>query len=223
MTVSRSDDGDAEYTDYEVQNFAYNADLVGGPSDFGEAEARYEVTGPQGLSHDEVAELAVMTFHATHGVEDQDTTTDTEPGTSRGRFIIGIDTDRDDSVAIGGGTPDADAEVTGGGTSGGTPDITADHSTNPAVLEEAQLQAMVGFNDTVTGTGGGSSNSQLARIVNFRELFGTGPFLDSTDEMHIASQINHDQVSGDTNLRITGRWYWRIHELESSRPRFGRR
>jgi hypothetical protein len=92
---------------------------------------------------------------------------------------------------------------------------------SPAIL--ALLTAGTGtvpFVDSSAGAGGGGGSPSQNVAINFREHFGSGPFLDKSDSITLRTVVQ----AQNTVLQVNTEAYWqlgyRVYEIESQRPTF---
>lgn len=74
--------------------------------------------------------------------------------------------------------------------------------------------------DSVNGMGSGlgPSSDTYRNVKNFRELYGTGPFLDVNDELDLRREYSTEHVSMAVEHRVTAVFNGLVYTIEGARP-----
>lgn len=215
MSIQPSGDS---YQDVEVQTLKFEGSL--GPSqqnDFARFTFEEEVLGPNGLDRDLVAELIWADFDLVGWVTQQDTATNTTPGSGDVKAGIGINTSAEAYPNFIGGSNVDQAEVDGPANSAAEGNVADD----PGVLWFDRFNVAPAFNDTVNGTGGGQHYDHVGVSIPYAQILEHGPIVDATDDIQSEGQLTHDALGGTTAFNLNATLWWRVHEIEGARPQFG--
>lgn len=195
---------DVQYADHEFQTIRMQAFEVSGDAADQASTRLYEPLGGN-LQNDELAELVSIRGTLQCEVnEDPAEGNQSEAGTYGGQAEIGINTTGDERATSDMRDPNFGDED------------------SPAILYILQTGTGTSpFVDTSAGAGGGGGSPQQNGDFNFRDHFGTGPFLDKADEISVRTEVE----SKNTVLDVVAEAYWilgyRVYEIESQRPTFG--
>lgn len=196
-------DEDVQYADHEFQTIRMIAVSASGSSGSTAADREYEPLGGD-LQNDELAELVSIrgTLQAEVN-EDPAEGSQSEAGTYGAQAELGINLDGEER-------PTSDQRDV---------NFTDDTPASLAILQTGTGTAP--FVDTSTGAGGGGGSPNQNVVLNLRDHFGTGPFMDKADGITVRTEVE----SKNNILNTQGEAYWqlgyRVYEIESQRPTFG--
>lgn len=217
--MSIQDTGGFSYSDHEVQwilnDYQFKDAADAGPDTSLEDEAQFNVT-ERGLDNDELAELVYLRADLDLGVDsvgDQTTRNFFEVVTGWGANLSGseyVSTDND--------FEQFDVDDSG----------TNDFQRNSRTTDEAgqwiaeSLRATIGFRDTGNSVGANSTTDRVQVTMDFRDLFGSGPFLDSTDDLTNRIFMNVDNAIDGARLDQRLMLVYDVQTVEGGRAAFGR-
>lgn len=230
MSMDMSDLGGAstelDYTSFERQHIYYNHRARGGASGNTEVTAQLDpLEGQAGLDQNEVAELVALVAPqiqvAADGYEAQ---SNSSPGNIDFRGVFGLNLqDKRDQVLQGADvdrTGDVIQENDGGDASGGPRIISKNED---GILWSFDVTAEVGFKDGGSSAGGSGGGHQLVTYpnVDFRELYGRGPIVDSADELGFVTTNNKNGVGyfAENTIRMTA--VWDVATVDDAGRQFG--
>lgn len=217
--MSIQDSGGMTYSDHEVQwirnSMTFRDAADSGPDTNVTDEAQFNVT-ERGLDNDELAELVYLRADislAINSVGDQTTANAFNAFTDWGANLAGTENLlTDDSKEF------FDVDDSG----------TDDFVREERVTDEAGefvseiLRATIGHRDTANSVAGGADNDRVQVEIDFRDVYGGGPFLDSTDDItnRVFFDVNNaiDSATLDQILTLG----WRVETVEGGRAAFGR-
>jgi len=212
MDMGGSDHG-PDYSDYEYQ-WTHASVVKAGPPANSNQVVFFEIeplAGIGGLSVNEVAELVYLNVEAVIETEedtgDQDVASSTEF-----RGVLGINTQSGEFLTSG----------TTSAVIGGNASLDEDASSAPAdvvnfgmnnqvrdeFLDSFQIAGGPGFDDETNGPGGNQSSNLYQREINYRELTGRGPVIDSNDALTLNTKlVTADSVVNESGVvRIQAIW-----------------
>lgn len=192
------------YSDVQAHHILYRLEIEAGATD--ENTEEFNVT-ERGLDNDEIAELIAFRYDVACFSEDHEN----DVGSS-GVFTLGAGYNlvQDEFLSY---QPDilnlSNTEIT-----------TKDTDEQGQIFSSA---VSIGRNtdDDASGSAAGATGQRDAGIVNYRDLFGSGPYLDSTDDLRIRIQGRSDPgvTAISTELRLS--LYYLVGEVEGTRATFG--
>jgi len=217
------DGGGTEYADHEVQVLTLRgANGADDQSNQGELDEikNFEPVSERGIDSDELGELVAMFRTASINLRD----------------FTGLSTDEVGSVHVegdlGANLQDGElpSQVTNNPTAESDPTkdllYTTGNYSEPGVFDTFKLSAEPAFADVTNGIAGtgDQSGSHSERFINFRDNFGTGPFLDRTDDLsgHIEVEFNNFQTDATLDVEIKYFLYWAVEEMPECRASFSR-
>lgn len=90
-------------------------------------------------------------------------------------------------------------------------------------INEAGLEGNdAGILDTNTLVAGVNNSSTSERMVNFRSMFGTGPFVDKTDDISIHMELEEKDNTAGNSFQVVTYLYWDVTEQPGGRASFAR-
>lgn len=212
-----------EYADYHVQNIGFKLVMTGDES--ADYIHNTEAVSDRGIDSDELAELVAMYRSVNVKVFAEQEGGQAEPGSIRAEGAMGINLGPDELPTR---------------TSAGGEDVTNDPATvpindqtggklfltnyeEPGVLDVHRTTSKLGF-EGAGGGGGGNVPGLSERFINFRDNFGTGPFLDRTDDLSLQLEITEKNAAPEVDMEVEVSYflYWDIHEQPEGRASFAR-
>jgi len=228
MSINMADSGSIEYADHEVQVLSGRLTVEGTSSNSapsGDYIHNTEAVSDRGIDSDELAELVAMYRTVSITVTDEQSSGQAEPANVAAETTLGINLGPDE-------LPTRTAEV-------GT-DVTNDPATivvndqgegtfavanfeEPGVLDVSRIQAKPGF-EGAGGGGSGSYSTTAERSAHFQQDFGSGPYLDRTDDLSLSVEINPENIADglDAQVEITYILYWNVEQMPEGRASFAR-
>lgn len=216
------DTGGTEYADHEVQVIGANPTANGGSPESVQVEVPQELYDPvseRGIDSDELAELVAMYRSAHLYVPQDENTGQSREGAGLAEFNLGINLSGKSELPTDGFTnaPTSSEETIENGN------LRRFNTNEPGALDHSTISVTPGFTgDTGASSSSGSAGVNVERFINFREEFGSGPYVDRTDDLTIGAEIQKfDMVSGlDLEVRYT--LYWNVEEMPEGRASFAR-
>lgn len=220
MSVSDS------YSEFEVQQVGLRQQPgQSGTGDNGNNVEREDVytTTPvdqNGIDNDELAELVAFYRTVRLFIQDEDAETQSEAGDADGEGGMGINIGGSDDFAVqvpanrtteARGTPGPPSEDGG---------FIAGEADDPGQIDYWQVGAEAGFQDDVNGPGGGGATGVSDRYVNLRTQFGSGPYVDRTDDIDFLVETVNNDVVGRTFHEVIYTLYWDVTTVEGGRAAF---
>lgn len=230
MSINMDGPGDVEYADHEVQ--VINQSIVFEGEGSGEATGAdfihdTEPVSNRGIDSNELAELVYMYRALYLQVQNSDASNQTEVAELDCESTLGINLSPDElptrASNIGSDVTDDAATTVVSGQDDGT--LNVSNFEEPGVLDVSRSTADLGFNEIGDGTGGpGSMNDSQERDMNFRSAFGSGPFVDRTDDLSLALEAGAINITEDIEVRaeVTYILYWNVMEAAGGRGAFAR-
>ena len=202
MSINMGDSGDVEYADHEVQALNFQVSTDGTVAAF---EQQFETSpvSERGIDSDELAELVAMYRYVslqTQGPQDQ-----TSQDTLSGEVNLGINTTGEEEALTDLGANATIEEVEQNGATarlGGLDD--------PGVLDGASIN---GFVATHVG--------QSERFLDFQDTFGSGPYVDKTDDLVVQGEIATDGTDR-VKIEVVYLLYWSVEQMPEGRASFAR-
>jgi hypothetical protein len=208
------------YADYEFQHISLQTGLPpGGETDDGvERVFTFEPVDNSGIDNDELAEIVMIHRHVR--VEDNKATSiniSDDPSRISAEYGLGINTETPNEFAQNFANNLTTEEIDESPSN--VSRIAVTDSTDQLDFWGSTTQAT--FSDEANGNGGpAGSLAEDTFTFNFRDHFGTGPFLDRTDELGIFHELakrgNDGDVVLDTQLKIA----YEVHDVEGGRAAF---
>lgn len=186
---------------------------------------QFNPVSPAGLEHDEIAQLLYLKvdffgyFERTSGGA-----SNTEPGTLKGEFDLGINVSGEDFMGDNEGfiTINDSIDRNDDGTFGGESANQFKHISEDGLLYSGTIHPDVPFNDTANGSGGGGGGiSRDEEFVNYRERYGFGPVVDDDDAMTYRMMNKKDQTSYGAVINAQMTLGWRTGRQEGVRRDLG--
>lgn len=217
--MSIQDSGGVTYSDHEIQwirndmEFLDSADS--GPDTAVTDVAEFPVTA-RGLDNDELAELVYLRASIDLGINsvgDQTTRNAFEVLSDWGANLSGSE--------FSGADPDLENFDV---DDSGTDDFRRFFDSSDEVgqwISEA-MRAGIGFRDTANSVGANETTDRVQVEIDFRDIFGSGPFLDSTDDItnRIAFIARNAIDSATLDQRLV--LGYNVQTVEGTRAAFGR-
>jgi hypothetical protein len=201
--VSGVDRTDLEYASHEFQNIRVGGISPLGDDSDGADERQYEPLGGD-LMNNELAEL--VGFERSFGVDIVEVDTEqSQQNFYGGKAELSINTDGDERLTSDNRNPAFFSED------------------GPEFLDVAAPGVSVGpFVNSAAGAGGGGGGGFTSdKVVNYQEMTGGGPFLDKADNLSIRVEAEADNCLHHIQAVVYYKLYWRVYEMENSRPTFG--
>jgi hypothetical protein len=201
-------DGSQEYSDFEVQTVArrFGGIAAGGNDDKDKLFQVEPVYPDSGIDSDELAELVAMFRTATvDNLGDGQVAAEYDLGLNLGerelpgrvlRAFNGRDTDSEGTVIR----------------------QQDDNNINEAGLEGNDA----GILDTCTLIAGADDSFTAERFINFRHNFGTGPFVDKTDDVSFHMELEENGNTAGNSFQVVTYLYWDVTEQPGGRASFAR-
>jgi len=220
--VAGHDSGELEYADHEVQivGMRFNVPTDSGPNAIGKGVDQKEPVSQRGLDSDELAELVAMYRSANLVIDSEDEGSQTFVGSAEVESNLGIN--------LSGPSEFPTDLFTNSSTSENLPDdgdasAFTFNENDPGVLDYHAMHAEPGFISGTEGAGGpGQETGPSERFINFRDNFGSGPYLDRTDDLTVASEIETIEVTGNVKYEVIYTLYWNVEEMPEGRASFAR-
>jgi len=227
MSINMSEP--AEYADHEVQvltsKMTIDTDLADGDSC--EYITSVEPVSDRGLDSNELAELKHMYRKASISITQLNDNTQTELGEVVAEASLGINMGPDElptrPTVTGSRVQDASNTTVVNDQDGGV--FSVSNFEEPGILDFTSGGANAGFNEVGTGTGGGSHvTTPTERDFSFSDTFGTGPFVDRTDDIDLNVELVGSNLSDGVRAEyeVSYLLYWNVHEAEGGRGAFAR-
>lgn len=212
-----------EYADYEVQvaqlEVQVDGEADGGPTT-GDIDLieQTEPVSDRGIDSDELAELVAFrtmldTRIFSDNVEDQN-----QLGSVEYEADVGINLQNAELPS-----QSANNNTTAELQTFGNGEATLINYSEPGVLDTFRYVEQAGFDDTTNGSGGpGATSAVTPRHINYRDLLGTGPFVDRTDDLTLSVEVSKSNVLSAAQGKLTFIGYWDVHEMPEGRASFAR-
>jgi hypothetical protein len=147
-----------------------------------------------------------------------------EPGSVTGEFDLAINATQGELLGQANAN-NPNSETFGAGdfkdTIGPGNELEFTNYNEPGVLDVVDHSANAGFVDSGAG-GGGSDSDFTEREINFQQNFGTGPYVDRTDDLVLHSEINKNDTVSQIRQRGYLIMYWNVETVEGGRGAFAR-
>ncbi len=232
VSVSSEAAGEPEYSDHEVQTLGLNTKLENSAqaNDQVEVIEQFDPVEPRYLDNNELAELVYLRIRATVSEKELEGLigSDLSPAFYFGEGSVGINLAKDEHQVQGFNNGPNQFEKTEAAED--PSDLLQQYrgytGEEGGQLDSYRLNNTTAFEDEGASAGGSNSNGRVyERTIDYRNsAFGTGPVLDSTDELSIFQETGQDsEVSSSVVHDINILAVWRIHSIEGMRPEFSLR
>jgi len=218
------DGGGVEYADHEFQVITNQLQIGATAGEDNEAEILdlLDPVSSRGIDNDELAELVTMyrTFDMVDLTADA---TQTEIGHVEAEAGIGINLGQNEHPTQAAGTGPTNEERN---LVVDSPNVTQNQGSNysePGALDATSGYIDVGFNEVADGTGGpGSGGVVNERFIDFRDVYGSGPYVDATDDISVNLELECFNYNGTATVESTYILAWNISEMPEGRASFAR-
>lgn len=225
--VSGNDMEGIEYADHEVQ--AISGVLTtdrGLDSDEDTATAEvFEQLNPvseRGIDSDQIAELVAMYRKATIRYGNSG-------GQSFGNSFFGeaslgvnISGESEEFTSLSQNAPTAESQdITPGNEDANDFLFRVANINEPGILDGVSIGGSVAFLGD-NGEGGGGQQDYSERYVNFRDEFGSGPYVDRTDDLTLFEELEVNGSTSQCELEVSYILYWNTETVPEARRNFGR-
>jgi len=173
-----------------------------------------------GLDINEVAELVYIRVQASVAGDDFGDIADTAQGNLDFRGVIGANLDSEqDLIDETQNAVDEDATILEAVENSGTNNSLYSHD------KEEVFYHFTCYNDTpfssdAGGVGGGGGGTFVQEQINFRDLVGRGPVLDSNDEINFVTLLAKNQVSADAEGKVRVTMVWDTATVDDAGRKF---
>lgn len=195
-----------EYADHDVQALSFQITTPGSAQD-NEFILTTEPVQERGIDNDELAELVAMYRTVRLTPSDEQTASNVTAQGISGEANFGINNDQKSEQLTDLPANNTlileDGPVDGFGAIGG--------STDPGILDGVGL---AGFETS-------SSGPTAERFMNFKHELGSGPYVDRTDDLVFAGEVN-SRTEDNLILEYSVILYWNTTEMPEGRPSFAR-
>jgi len=232
VSVSSEASGKPEYSDHEVQICGLNTKLDKDVSanDQVEVVENYDPVEPRYLDNNELAELVYLRIRAqiSEGGLGGIFGGDLSPAKYFGEFSIGINLSKDEHQiqAFNNGPNAFESTDPAEDPSGILQQYRGYTGEQGGQLDSYRTSCVTVFEDETSGAGGVNDNGAVyENTIDYRNsAFGTGPVLDSTDELSLFQETGKSgEVASNITHDVNVLAVWRIHEVEGVRPEFSLR
>lgn len=212
MSISMDGDEETDYASFNYQHVDYRHNETGDNSARSIVTAGVEpLQASGGLDINEVAELVAIRTTASVSGDRFGDAGDTAQGHVQFRGVLGANLDSTTDLLDDGG--DLRNELVNEGTvldenDGADGDLKVQGHDKEEVFYHFLTGNDTPFSSDSGSVGGGGGHIFLNEMINFRDMVGRGPVIDSNDEISIVSNINKNQVEtvAEGNLRVTMVW-----------------
>lgn len=228
MSINMSSDEPTDYSSFEYQHVQYAHKERGNNSGRSTVTNSVEVLpNSGGLDVNEVAELVAVRIQAQVYGDDFGDVADTAQGHLDFRGVMGANLNDVSDQIQGNRTETTDLnKLSEPGTT-----LETDDGADPISSifghdkDEVFLTYSAGndtpFSSDAGGVGGGGGSTHTTdETVNFRELYGRGPVLDSADDITFVSTLVKSQVSATAEGIVRVTLVWDIAETDDAGRRF---
>lgn len=211
-----------EYADHDVQVVTNQVtiDCQAAGNDEAELLDQLNPVSNRGIDTDEVAELVAMRRHVSAAYN-------AEAGVQT--ELNSVEVEADLGINLGQSEVPANANQESPTTSDRRlikePDnLVAARGANydePGALDSTKVIAGGSFNELADGTGGASDPGKVQEsMINFRHQFGSGPYIDQTDDLTVFLEVEGFNTNGLAIGESTYELYWDVHEMPEGRASF---
>lgn len=209
-----------EYSDHYVQNISGSVDTGVESSDY---LYDLEPVSRRGIDSDELAELVAMRRFYRVEAFDANEGTPGSPGTILAEGSLGINLSPEEiptRSTIENELSD-EATVVNNQSDG---DLFVRNYEEPGILDSWAGQVGNGFEDETSATGGAAGTSAAGeRFINLKHEFGSGPYLDRTDELSLNLEAERFEAQFNGEVEVYYQLFWHVSEHEDQRARFSAR
>jgi hypothetical protein len=228
MSINPSGSGEVEYADHEVQVITNQliADGTGAdqPAESAAFLDQLEPVSNRGLDSDELAELVAIYRHDFIDIDRQQLEDQTELGELTGESAIGINLSQEEvplQANVNNATS-SDRRIIENDNNIAIVNRGANYS-EPGTLDYAKQGLMAAVGDDVEGeVAPGVGANDTERFINFRDEFGSGPYVDRTDDITVFGELGLTNVTAIATLETTYTLYWQVEEMPQGRASFAR-
>lgn len=218
--------GSMEYADHEVQLVGARAFIPSENANVAlEKNTIKQPLSGRGLDSDELAELVAYRIYVLLESDQIDGTTQTQTGAINGEASVGINLTKDEHVAQAFvNAPTSESESVEFDAGDGTGTVQSFNYDEPGQLYAAENSVSPDISDPTGGAGGAGQMAALSDsgLVNMRDNFGSGPYVDKTDDITIFTELDHDNVVTASSIKVVCRFYWNVEQLPEGRASFSR-
>jgi len=226
--------GAAEYADHEVQvitnQISANGTGANSSSETATMLDQLEPVSNRGLDSDELAELVAM--YRIHFVDVDGVVREnqTEAGQVDSESAIGINLSEDEfpTQANANNATSAERRLIENQNDIASLARGSNYS-EPGALDFTRGQITSGFYELVEGpdTSGpqgsaGSGGVTKERFVDLRTTFGSGPYVDRTDDISVFAELQATNITGEPTVETAYILYWNVEEMPEGRASFAR-
>lgn len=217
--MSIQDTGGATYSDHEIQwlsnDYRFLDAADAGPDTSLTDESQFSVT-ERGLDNDELAELVYMRADIQLGLEsvgDQTTRNVFKALTDFGANLSGTEFQANNPSR-----ENFDVD------SSGTNDFSRffKNTDEAGQFYSEALSVNIGHRDTGNSVAAGPAIDRVQVELDYRDVFGGGPFLDSTDDLTARVLMDVENAIDACELRQRIMLAWDVQTIEGGRASFGR-
>lgn len=216
-----------EYADHEVQAVSAvltTDDGLSSTEDSATAEIfkNFDPVSDRGLDSDEIAELVGMYRKATLRFGNVDGQSFGNSMFAEGSLGVNIAGESEEFSSLSANAPTAERV-----------DVTPDPDTadsflsrfasidEPGILDGTSIGGSLPYIDG-GGAGGSGQQEVTERWFNFRDTFGSGPFLDATDDLTLFQELEVNEVIDQAEFELAYILYWDTETVPEARRNFGR-
>lgn len=222
MSINMESSG-REYADHEVQVLKMRGDPDIGADNSIDILHQTTPVSPRGIDSDELAELVAMRrWFNVKSFGEQDAT-QTEPGSVTVEADLGANLSPQElatRTTDGGTDVVAESQVINDQDTGS---LIFGNYNEPGLFDSFSADATAGFNEIGDGTGGpGSGSRNEERFINFADEFGSGPYMDRTDDLSVHVEVSSLNAANDVEAEVYYTLYWNVQEMPEGRASFAR-
>lgn len=208
-----------EYADHEVQVIHGRAQTFPLDNDEEIDEVlEFEPVSDRGLDSDELAELVAFYRTVTIQLQNEQSTTQTQIGQGQLEYGLGINLSESEFAEQSG-------EAHGGQRLDDVDGVLVKNNyAEPGVLDsindlEANSGAAPATDSTISV---GPNGGEFTRFMNFPRNFGSGPYVDRTDDLTMHIEAANKNFNGDVQVFVSVILYWDVKEMPEGRASFAR-
>lgn len=219
MSVHRADEDEmTDYASFEYQHAQFEHREEGGNSARSTFAGGIDVLEDRGgLDTNEVAELVSMFYTVRITTDDHGTESVTEEGVAEFRGVIGIDVDSIDDLLQ---EEDAGAGVELESNDNSTGQLQLRSNSKDEVLTHFLTATSTPFSSDAGSLGGGGGYIAQEERLNFRNMMGRGPVIDSADEISAVTRLIKNNVAAVCEATIRMTLVWDISTVDDAGRRF---
>ncbi len=227
MSINMGNSSGVEYADHEVQILSCRLDARGfdqnNTVENVENLRLFEPVYAGGLDSDELAELVAMyRVVQVEGDRPEGLLNDQDQAPAiRAESDIGINLNSDSEIPSQIAT-NAPTAVEDPADEDDVDSVVQSASINePGALDTTAVSASPAFR-SATGSGTGNTAMTTERFINFDEKFGSGPYVDRTDDISVFQEVNTIDNGSNVELNSIYYLYWSVEEMPEGRASFAR-